>query len=150
MAMSGVLIDDTVLDVYKAFKKRNSGGRLLILKMDNDKDPKRVVIAEQMEKTKNFSDDYDAFIEKMKEIQSSGGCCYCIFNFEVDAELGETKIMFITWVPEETKTKFKMIYTATKESLSNKIDYHSKIQANDMGDLERDTLYQECMKHDRK
>ncbi|PWN48911.1 hypothetical protein IE53DRAFT_406867 [Violaceomyces palustris] len=91
-----------------------------------------------VEKT-SASADYDAFIAELPPTD----CRYAIYDFEYEKE-GEgkrNKICFITWSPDDSKIKQKMLFASSKDALRKAlVGISSEIQGTDFSEVAYETV----------
>ncbi|KAM7446798.1 Cofilin-2 [Porites harrisoni] len=146
MSMSGIQISDEVVDYYSTdFKKQkkvvffrcslNAGGTQIVLK-DSVED--RDAVGVYQERTPEES---KTRFEAMKGKLTIDDPCFIVFDFWfTKGERVENKMGVISWISDECPVKKRMVYGSVKDALTRKLDGTKSIQANDMGDLEFDSV----------
>ncbi|KAL2847209.1 cofilin, actophorin [Aspergillus pseudoustus] len=93
--------------------------------------------------------DYESFLQRLTSSVDAGGKPaprYAVYDVEYDLKNDgkRSSTVFISWVPEETSTKFRMLYAATKEQLRRALDVKVSIHADGPSDLEWKTVLKEA------
>ncbi|EEP79260.1 conserved hypothetical protein [Uncinocarpus reesii 1704] len=97
--------------------------------------------------------DYEVFREKLENAKDSKGAPaprYAVYDVEFELEGGEgkrNKIVFISWVPNETPTFWSMLYATSRQTLKNAINPHTSIHADDKAELEWKYVLAEASGH---
>merc|ERR1711953_618321 len=106
----------------------------LVFKVDKkDANSKKQAIVVESEGVKaDIGDDWrESFIEKVKE---SGSCRYGVIDWN-------NKLLFVSWVPDTSKPKDKMVYASIKEAfIQSLVGIQHKIQCTDDGELSTDMI----------
>jgi cofilin len=130
MSVSGVTIEDNCITSFNDMKLRHDK-RYIIYRISEDQS--KIIIEEIGEKSKTYA-------EFRKSLQSKDGPRYAVVDFEYkkkDTGSIQDKLVFIFWCPDSSKIKLKMIYAASKDSLSKPLNGIAKlIQANDSDDID--------------
>lgn len=130
---SGVKVGDDVVTAYDKFKMANTTTCKYVTFKITDDMSTIVVDKEGGQPT----DGYEVFYDYMKEMDDNKQCRYatvCV-NYDVGTTK-RSKIVFITFIPENSKIKHKMLYTASKQELKKKLEgADPEIQANDLEDI---------------
>ncbi|KAJ5391189.1 hypothetical protein N7509_006679 [Penicillium cosmopolitanum] len=119
----------------------------LIYKISDDK---RSIEVEESSTERN----YEAFLQKLaSSVDREGNPAprYAVYDVEYDLKgdgkrfgiivtnvVGATRAttVFISWVPEETSTRSRMLYAATKEQLRRILDFKVSIHADELSGIE--------------
>ncbi|KAL4917015.1 hypothetical protein BDW62DRAFT_211529 [Aspergillus aurantiobrunneus] len=102
------------------------------------------ILVEESSTEKN----YEAFLQRLTSSADSEGkpapryAVYVEYDLLDDGKGSST--VFISWVPEETSTKFRMLYAATTEQLRRALDVKVSIHADAPSDLEWKTILREA------
>ena len=108
---SGVSVTDNVIEAFNNFKLKKEPHKLryFIYKLSDDK--KFIDIESQGDLSKTYED----FVEALPENE----CRYGLIDIEFQTNDGRpsSKIVFITWVPDTSAIKGKMLYSSSKEAL---------------------------------
>lgn len=86
---------------------------------------------------------YDSFLSQLPE----DDCRYAVFNFEYDAGADgkRSKVVFFLWAPDTAKTKAKMIYAGTKDSLKKALQgLQVEIQGTDKSEVSEAAILEKC------
>ncbi|CAI7596020.1 unnamed protein product [Penicillium manginii] len=122
-------------------------------------DMKQIVVEEKSE-----SPDYEVFREKLASSRDSNdkpAPRYATYDVEYDLGGGEgkrrmrttpadtignyrSKIIFISWVPQEAPTRQSMVYASTREVLKNALNVANSIHADDLSEIEWSTILAEA------
>ncbi|KAJ4018101.1 hypothetical protein NW766_004177 [Fusarium irregulare] len=120
----------------------NSGNKVkfVIFKITNDE--QKVVLEET-----GFETDYEIFRQKLlSAVDGSGKPEPRYAIYDVDYDLGEdgkrTKTVFISWVPQNSPIKLRMLYASTMESLKKALNIGVFIHADGHEDIEWPELIQ--------
>ncbi|OKL59648.1 hypothetical protein UA08_05134 [Talaromyces atroroseus] len=114
----------------------------VIYKISEDKSS---VIVEDSSSDKN----YEAFLHKLtSSVDHEGNRAprYAVYDVEYNLKDDGRRatIVFISWMPEETSTRFRMLYAATKEQLRRALDVKVSIHADDLRDIEWKVVLREA------
>ena len=78
-----------------------------------------------------YSELYDKFAGEYKSLPK-----YIVVNHAYQADGLREKVVFINWIPETSPIRKKMIQSASKNTLKQKLDgVHFEIQGNDLSDV---------------
>jgi len=118
---SGVKVNPNCVEEWDAMKLKKKH-KFLTFKI---KDYEEVVVDEYS------GEDYDKAKAKLPQKE----CRYVCVDFPVPNK--GNKLLFILWCPDDATGKDKMVYAASKDAVTKKLEGISRaIQANDAGDLE--------------
>ena len=130
---TGVTVDDQVVDAFTDFKLKRGEFhiRYFIYKIENKKN---III----EKTGDLSKTYDDFCEDLPDTD----CRYGLIDLEFETSDGRptSKLVFITWNPENAPIRSKMMYSGSKEAMKaglNGVGIH--INSTDHSELDFET-----------
>ncbi|PWY83840.1 cofilin, actophorin [Aspergillus sclerotioniger CBS 115572] len=137
---SGVNISNECLSTYKEFLHKRGANKptCLIFKIAEDE---QSIIVEESSSEKN----YEAFLQKLTtafDRQGNHTPRYAVYDVEYDLnEDGKrTTTVFISWMPDATPTRLRMLYASTKEQLRKALDVKVSIHADDLHDIEWKTV----------
>ncbi|GLA12841.1 hypothetical protein AnigIFM62618_009356 [Aspergillus niger] len=146
-------VDDTIISVnitnecitaYKEllYKRGADKPAFVIYKISDDE---RSIVVKESSPEKN----YEAFLQKLTSAHDSDGKPaprYAIYDVEYDLlEDGRrATIVFISWMPDVTSTRIRMLYASTKEQLRKALDVKVSIHADDVHDIEWKTVLREA------
>ncbi|OJJ50802.1 hypothetical protein ASPZODRAFT_126748 [Penicilliopsis zonata CBS 506.65] len=140
---SGVSINDECVTSYKEFSLSRGKTKYMIFKLSDDKS--EIVIDES-----GGEKDYEVFRNKLCDAKDSKGRPaprYAVYDVEYELGGGEgkrNKIIFISWVPEESDRMLRMIYASTREGLKTALGPAASIHADEKGDIEWNTVLYEA------
>jgi len=131
MALSGVTVADTTIVAFSEFVK-NKKTRFLIFTIEN-----------QTTITVSQKGDRDATFEQFVEFFQADTPGYGAFDFEYDTPDGpREKLILVTWIPDTSKPRARMLYSSSKEALSSLEGSLLAIQANDRSQLNKEEVLQ--------
>ncbi|KAI1037990.1 hypothetical protein LB505_001518 [Fusarium chuoi] len=137
---SGVLIDQDSITAANdlRFAKGSSKIKFVIFKITDDE--QRVVVEETSPDA-----EYETFRQKLlSAVDKSGKSAPRYALYDVDYDLGEdgkrTKTIFISWVPQASPIKLRMLYASTMEYLKKAVNMSVFIHADDQEDIEWEEL----------
>lgn len=140
---SGVSVQDECVNKFNEFRLSKGKIKYIIYKIsDNKKD----VVVDKV----GDDPDYEVFrsdLEKAQDSQGRPAPRYATYDVEYDLGGGEgkrSKIIFISWVPDNTPTMWSMIYASTREVLKNALNVTTSIHADDKSDIEWKTVLNEA------
>ncbi|KAJ5995299.1 cofilin [Penicillium waksmanii] len=131
---SGVSVHDDCIEAFNDLRMSRKV-KYVIYKISDDM--KQIVVDEKSE-----SEDYEVFREKLASARDSKGNPaprYATYDVEYDLGGGEgkrSKIIFISWVPQDTPTRQSMVYASTREVLKNALNVANSIHADDKSEIE--------------
>ncbi|KAI5060980.1 hypothetical protein GOP47_0023485 [Adiantum capillus-veneris] len=134
-AASGVAVDDEYKVKFMELKRKKEY-RYIIFKMDQAA-PKITV-----EKTGAPNESYDEFTNSLPE----GDCRYAVYHFEFVTKdnCQKSKIFFISWSPDVSRVRSKMLYASSKDRLKRELDVHHEVQATDTTEVDVERLKERC------
>lgn len=132
MAQSGITVDDSVVDAFQLIKTKKN--RKYALFRINDDHTKIVVekIADEGATYQDFRADLDSI-----------GPVYAIYDYEYTTNLDQTnkRLFFVTWCPEGTKIKMKMLMSSSKDALKLKlVGFQHELQATDADEISEESF----------
>ncbi|PYH93986.1 cofilin, actophorin [Aspergillus ellipticus CBS 707.79] len=133
---SGVDVPDECIAAFNElrYKKGATKPSFVIFKISDDKSS---VIVEES----SFEKNYETFLQNLSSsVDNEGNRAprYAVYDVEYDLndDGKRATMVFISWVPEETSTRSRMLYAATKEQLRRALDVKISIHADDLSDIE--------------
>merc|ERR1711974_509190 len=129
---TGVAIQDACVDKFQELKL-GKNTRYLMYKI-NDTHTEIIV-----EKVAGSSETYDSFVSQLPQ----DDCRYAVYDFEFETPDGgkRNKILFISWSPDSSKIKSKMLYAASKDAFRKKlVGIGNEVQATDMSEIDYQTV----------
>jgi cofilin len=149
MAMSGVKPTEACMTVYQDIQKSKKHRYVIFM----IRDEKQI----DVEKIGERSSGYNDYLTDLK--QKDGGsddCRYGLFDYDYKyspdgaESINRSKIFLMSWCPDTSKIKKKMLYSASFETLQKAfVGVHKVIQANDESDLEQTTVEEALRANDR-
>ncbi|RMJ27443.1 hypothetical protein PHISP_01699 [Aspergillus sp. HF37] len=142
-AIPRVSIKDECLTAFNEFRMSHGKTKFIIFKVADNK--KEIVLDDVSQ-----DQDYEAFRSKLGDARDDKGNPaprYAVYDveYELPGEGKRSKIIFISWVPNETPTfVLSMIYASTRENLKNALNIHTSIHADDKSDIEWKTVLAEA------
>lgn len=106
--------------------------KYIIYKLSDDKT--KIVVEETATDA-----DYDSFLDKLPEHD----CKYAIYDFEYDlgSEGKRSKIIFISWAPDDAPVRTKMVYASSKDALRRALNgVASEFQGTDLSEVAYDSV----------
>uniref|UniRef100_A0A6G3MJ34 Cofilin (Trinotate prediction) n=1 Tax=Henneguya salminicola TaxID=69463 RepID=A0A6G3MJ34_HENSL len=126
MTSSGVKVTDSLRVTYENFKmkKGTTKYRYLILKMSDDKSE---IILEREEPAKAGSDpreDFESFVEALPRDEAR----FILYDFHATDinNAKQSRIVMITYVPDASTMKDKMLFASSKEALKKALELNGK------------------------
>jgi len=129
---SGVGIDDSVISTFNELKLGHNF-RYMILSMNADNT--KIVV----EKTAPSDKGYKDFTEDLPKDE----CRYAIYDLAFQSDDGgdRSKLVFVSWSPDNAKTKSKMLYTSSKLDLRRAlVGIAVEVQATDASEIDEQTI----------
>ncbi|EPX73146.1 actin depolymerizing factor [Schizosaccharomyces octosporus yFS286] len=106
MSFSGVKVAPECLEAFQELKL-GKNLRYIVFKMN---DAKTEIIVDK----KSTDKDFDTFLGELPEQD----CRYAVYDFEYNMGEGlRNKIVFISWSPDVSPIKSKMVYSSSKDTL---------------------------------
>ncbi|KAJ0772217.1 putative actin-depolymerizing factor domain, ADF/Cofilin, ADF-H/Gelsolin-like domain superfamily [Helianthus annuus] len=129
-AASGMAVhDDCKLRFQELKAKRNY--RFVTFKIENQ----QVTI----DKIGGPNETYDDFTNSLPVNE----CRYAVFDFDftTDENVQKSKIFFITWCPDTSKVRMKMVYASSKDRFKRELDgIQVELQATDPSEMSLDIV----------
>ncbi|KAL1870737.1 hypothetical protein Daus18300_005057 [Diaporthe australafricana] len=134
--ISSVQIQDECITAVKELRSRRDGNKpcYIIYKIS---DSRQSVVVDEISSDKN----YEVFLNKLASATDDKGKPaprYAAYDVEYD--LGEkgkrVSTAFISWVPDGTSIKTRMVYASTREQLNKALNLPVSIHADDLDDIE--------------
>jgi len=121
MAMSGVTVNDACIKMWEQMKT----GKIKACMFKLSDNFKEIVVDEGSVIEKNAPDAWKRFTSSLPETE----CRYAIYDVEMSIDLGpgipagvRTKLTFISWAPEKSKIRSRMVSASSKDALKRKFD----------------------------
>ncbi|MFS7958596.1 putative actin-depolymerizing factor domain, ADF/Cofilin, ADF-H/Gelsolin-like domain superfamily [Helianthus anomalus] len=129
-AASGMAVhDDCKLRFQELKAKRNY--RFVTFKIEDQ----QVII----DKIGGPNETYDDFTNSLPVNE----CRYAVFDFDftTDENVQKSKIFFITWCPDTSKVRMKMVYASSKDRFKRELDgIQVELQATDPSEMSLDIV----------
>ena len=134
---TGIAVNDECISLFNDFKLQKGDGalRYITFKIEGDSE---IVIDEKGAREKTY-DDFSACV------QAADGPRYGVVDVEFQTADGRdnSKIVFISWVPDTAKIKQKMVYSGSKDALKRVLlGIMVEMNATDASELDFDS----CLK----
>ncbi|XP_074592734.1 actin-depolymerizing factor 1-like [Curcuma longa] len=123
--------DDCKLKFLELKAKRNF--RFITFKIDER--IQQVIV----EKLGQPDEDYNAFTSSLPADE----CRYAVFDFDfvTDENCQKSKIFFISWAPDSSKVRSKMLYASSKDRFKRELDgIQVELQATDPSEMSFDII----------
>ncbi|KAI3628568.1 cofilin [Malassezia furfur] len=128
---SGVKVNQDCLEQFQALKL---GKKIRYIIYTLSPDNTEIVVAKTNEST-----NYDDFLAELPAAE----CRYAVYDFEYQKgdEGMRNKIVFVTWSPDESKVKQKMLYASSKDALRKAlVGIAAEIQGTDLSEVSYDAV----------
>ncbi|KAI3620397.1 hypothetical protein CBS9595_002364 [Malassezia furfur] len=128
---SGVKVNQDCLEQFQALKL---GKKIRYIIYTLSPDNTEIVVAKTNEST-----NYDDFLAELPAAE----CRYAVYDFEYQKgdEGKRNKIVFVTWSPDESKVKQKMLYASSKDALRKAlVGIAAEIQGTDLSEVSYDAV----------
>lgn len=132
---SEISVSDQCLKEYQKLKLRKKY-KYIIYKLSENY--KSIIV----DKTQEHST-YDDFIDQLPAEAPR----YAVYNFDCEksGEDQRSRIVFLSWIPEKSKIKEKMLYASSSDVLLRELDgVYVKIQCTDLDDISYETVLKTC------
>lgn len=116
---SGVEVSDSVVVAFKSLvKDRKYRGAILRIAADLS----QIEVEDTFEPSASTADakaDWGKLVKKLPD----SDCRYIIYDFPYEHQgTIKNKVLLVTWTPELTKVRSKMVYASSKDGLSKKLE----------------------------
>ncbi|XP_074567680.1 actin-depolymerizing factor-like [Curcuma longa] len=128
--------DECKLKFLELKAKRNF--RFIIFKID---ETIQQVMVEKLGQPQESYDDFTASFP-------SNECRYAVFDFDfvTDENCQKSKIFFISWSPDASKVRSKMLYASSKDRFKRELDgIQVELQATDPSEMSLDIVKERAM-----
>lgn len=149
MAMSGVKPSEACMTTYNDLQKSKKHRYVIFM----IRDEKMIDVEKIGERNSGYNDYLTDLKQKDGE---SDDCRYGLYDYDylyspAGAEsINRSKIFLMSWCPDTSRIKKKMLYSASFETLQKAfVGVHKVIQANDESDLEQNTVEEQLRANDR-
>eukprot|EP00253_Pinus_taeda_P009184 PITA_09184 len=131
-ASSGMGVADEFKQVFLELQRKKVH-RYIIFKIEEKS--KQVVV----DKTGGPAESYNDFTASLPE----NDCRYAVFDFDfvTSENCQKSKIFFISWSPDQSQIRAKMLYATSKERIRRELDgVHYEIQATDPAQMDIEVI----------
>eukprot|EP01018_Ginkgo_biloba_P020360 Gb_41490 [translate_table: standard] len=131
-AASGMAVSDDCKLKFLELKRKKTH-RFIIFKIDDQLQQITV------EKLGEPTESYDSFTASLPEKE----CRYAVYDFDFVTEENcqKSKIIFISWSPDTSKVRSKMLYASSKDRFRRELDgVHCEVQATDPTEMGIDVI----------
>lgn len=131
-ASSGMGVADECKQVFLELQRKKVH-RYIIFKIEEKS--KQVVV----DKTGGPAESYNDFTASLPE----NDCRYAVFDFDfvTSENCQKSKIFFISWSPDQSQIRAKMLYATSKERIRRELDgVHYEIQATDPAEMDIEVI----------
>lgn len=139
-SLSGVTLDPSCIQKFDQIKLKHQL-RYCTYKIV---DRKTIQVDDRPEAEGDKTKTFDDFTKSLPEDQPR----YCVVDVEYITKSGadHSKIVFILWCPDNAGVKDKMLYAASKDTISKSLQgCQLMIQANDHDDLKKEGIQQKLV-----
>ncbi|KAL6903364.1 hypothetical protein ACP4OV_004177 [Aristida adscensionis] len=129
---SGMAVSDECKLKFQELKAKRSF-RFITFKIDEQT---QQVVVDRLGKP---GDTYDDFTASMPDSE----CRYAVFDFDfvTDENCQKSKIFFISWVPDTSRVRSKMLYASSKDRFKRELDgIQVELQATDASEMSMDIV----------
>eukprot|EP01035_Chromulina_nebulosa_P022674 gene22674-29358_t len=136
MASTGVTVSDSVVNQFNDLKLGRFKAKYIIYKIEGG-----FIVTEKV----GESDKFDDFIASFPE----DDCRYAIYDMNFTTTDGRpgNKLVSISWAPETSKIKSKMLYAGSKDALTRAfVGVSTKVAATDLSELTEQIVIDACRK----
>eukprot|EP01018_Ginkgo_biloba_P029653 Gb_20311 [translate_table: standard] len=131
-AASGMAVNDECKLKFLELKRKKIY-RFIIFKIDEKQQQITV------DKLGGPAESYDSFTASLPETE----CRYAVYDFDFVTEdnCQKSKIFFISWSPDTSKVRDKMLYASSKDRFRRELDgVHCEVQATDPTEMGIDVI----------
>eukprot|EP01115_Flamella_aegyptia_P007419 TRINITY_DN30861_c0_g1_i1.p1 TRINITY_DN30861_c0_g1~~TRINITY_DN30861_c0_g1_i1.p1 ORF type:complete len:139 (-),score=26.77 TRINITY_DN30861_c0_g1_i1:120-536(-) len=132
MSMTGIAVDDEVVQLYQELKLGHKI-KFAVFKINDSFDT--IIVEKSTDSNATYSD----FLESLPENE----CRYAVYDFDYQLDEGKrNKLIFVLWTPDNSGIKSKLLYAATKDAIKKKlVGISTEIQATDDSEIEYDYVF---------
>jgi len=126
---SGVGVHDQMIEEYNSMKMKKTYLYLICHIEDGE-----IRILSKGDRSKTFDD----FKGEMMQAVDTGDCRYGIYDAEfktVKEARDQQKLILVSWCPDSSKVKNKMLYSSSKDALKKKLNLEKDLHASDSEEL---------------
>mmetsp|Transcript_14503 Transcript_14503/g.13108 ORF Transcript_14503/g.13108 Transcript_14503/m.13108 type:complete len:139 (+) Transcript_14503:35-451(+) len=136
MASTGVTVSDSVVNQFNDLKLGRFKAKYIIYKIEGG-----LIVTEKVGESEKFDDFIASFPED--------DCRYAIYDMNFTTTDGRpgNKLVSISWAPETSKIKSKMLYAGSKDALTRAfVGVSTKVAATDLSELTEQIVIDACKK----
>ena len=133
---TGIAVDESIVSEFNDFKLR-SKYRYMILGLTADN--KSITLLKAADPSASYAD----FLAELP----ADDCRYAVLKFDYDAgsDGNRSKIVFFMWAPDTSKTKSKMMYAGSKDSIKKALQgIQIEIQGTDASEVSEEEVLNKC------
>jgi len=145
---SGVVVNQDCFDEFELMKQKKVYYGI-VYKLSTDL--KTIEIDKKFENPTFYDGatiaaEYKKFSDYLLSIEEDKECRYACYDIRWSTTEGiiKTKIVFITFCPENARVKLKMVYSSSKDTLKSPLQAVIDVQANDASDLTLEHIVSKC------
>eukprot|EP00088_Acartia_fossae_P042022 TRINITY_DN43_c0_g1_i1.p1 TRINITY_DN43_c0_g1~~TRINITY_DN43_c0_g1_i1.p1 ORF type:complete len:151 (-),score=41.99 TRINITY_DN43_c0_g1_i1:256-708(-) len=150
MAMSGVKLTDACMTTYNDIQKSKKY-RYAIFLIRNEREI-------DVEKVGERDSQYSDYVADLQQKDGTADDCrYGLYDYDYKyspdgaESINRSKIFLMSWCPDTSKVKKKMLYSASFETIQKSfVGVHKAIQANFESDLEQQAVEEILTANDRR
>lgn len=132
---SGIVVSDAAQELWNQFKLKRSQYKYVVLAIDDDK---IVEFDYGLPKSATYEDFYSTVLEKHENEPR-----YILLDFDYKTHDGRDtdKLIFVTWNPDSTTVRKKMLYSSTKLATTQAFEGIAKeVTATDASELDHEHI----------
>jgi len=134
---SGVAASEECINAFNDLKLRHKYKYIIYAIASDDKE----IVVEKAEPTDNSVSNEEAYEKFLTHLTDAR---YAVFDFVFEKEDGSgtrNKICFITWSPDTSRIKQKMLYASSKDALRKSlVGIHVDVQGTDYDEVAYETI----------
>ena len=138
MAATGISVADEVVSQFNEIKLQRIKVKYVVYKIENGS-----IVTERV------SESAEPTFEEFLALLPPNECRYAIYdmNFSTNDGRPGNKLVMVSWAPDSSSVKSKMIYAGSKDALSRAlVGVSVKVTATDMSELTEEILVEACRK----
>tara|TARA_B100000902_G_scaffold183368_1_gene176064 strand:- start:533 stop:946 length:414 start_codon:yes stop_codon:yes gene_type:complete len=137
MSTTGISVPDDIIKFFKEFKLKKTGLFAITLKIEGS----------NIERSEEYKEkDLDKIVSSLKDEEPR----YIVIDWEYETQDGRKadKIVFVSWVSDNSPIKKKFTYGGTKESVKSSLSGISvSIHATDLSELTANIITDACNRY---
>lgn len=155
---SGIQLPEHILGMFNTDLKKEQKLTYMIFKIIEKEKVQEISLSKTgtlqdlKEGTTNYKGnddeaDFKALHESMREMLTPAEPCFLFYDFQyTDRGQSQKKILFLSWIPEESPIRKKMIQASTYEAIKRQVNGIKAVQANDNSETEYDYCKEKALK----